>query len=124
MTREETKKALPLLNAYAEGKTIQYKSGEEWEDITSDGFEFNQFFKYRVKPETKYRPFKNADECWQEMQKHQPFGWVKVGGQYRLVVRVYKDVFQLDKADVALFNEVVQYCQFADGAPFGIKEEK
>lgn len=33
---------------------------------------------YRInKPGVNYRPFANEEECWQEMQKHQPFGWVK-----------------------------------------------
>lgn len=30
---------------------------------------------YRIKPEPKYRPFKDAEECWQEMLKHEPFGY-------------------------------------------------
>ena len=33
-----------------------------------------------IKPKQGYRPFKNAEECWQEMMKHQPFGWVKMKG--------------------------------------------
>ena len=32
--------------------------------------------KYRIKPEPKYRPFKDAKECWAEMQKHLPIGWL------------------------------------------------
>lgn len=27
--------------------------------------------------EPSYRPFKNQEECWNEMLKHEPFGWVK-----------------------------------------------
>ena len=27
--------------------------------------------------ETTYRPFKDVKECWKEMNKHHPFGWVK-----------------------------------------------
>lgn len=57
--------------------------------VTKDGwFEFNDWTEmkeleywvnvdYRIKPEPKFRPFKDAEECWQEMLKHQPFGWVK-----------------------------------------------
>ena len=32
--------------------------------------------KHRIKPEPKYRPFKTKEECWNEMLKHQPFGWI------------------------------------------------
>lgn len=24
----------------------------------------------------KYRPFKGIEECWEEMMKHEPFGWI------------------------------------------------
>lgn len=34
---------------------------------------------YRIKPE--YRPFKDAKECFEEMQKHKPYGWVKDASQ-------------------------------------------
>lgn len=124
MTREQTKKALSLLQAFAEGKTIQYKYGNGWRDITSEDWEYNPYFSYRIKPEKTYRPFKDAEECWQEMQNHKPFGWIKVGGQYRLIVRICDNIFQLDKADyVILFKEGMQHCQFADGTPFGMKIE-
>ena len=26
--------------------------------------------------ELEYRPFENIKECWEEMLKHQPFGWI------------------------------------------------
>ena len=77
MTREEAKILLPIIQAYAEGKTIQVIDTTDqcgtWENVTdlkiNTGFE-----EYRIKPEQKFRPFKNKEECWQEMQKHQPCG--------------------------------------------------
>lgn len=86
MTREQVKQVLPLMQAFAEGKTIQTKNGSKWIDIDSDK---NQLILdsvvtyqdcFRVKPEDTYRPFREAEDCWQEMQKHQPFGWVKFAG--------------------------------------------
>lgn len=44
----------------------------DWTEIKEIGYCDN--IEYRIKPEPKYRPFKDAKECWQEMQKHQPFG--------------------------------------------------
>lgn len=128
MTREEAKKLLPVLLAYAEGKTIQLRERSNCPNCYVD-LDNNVHFDtypaeyYRIKPFTKYRPFANADECWQEMQKHQPFGWVKVQGQYRTIIRVADGVLQLDKADKILyFDDGLRYLSFADGIPFGIKE--
>ena len=79
MTREEAKKMQPILVAFAEGKSIQsrYIKGDKslWYDDEDPSFDDD--FEYRIKPESEYRPFANAEECWKEMLKHQPFGWVK-----------------------------------------------
>lgn len=130
MTIEQVQQVLPLMQAFAEGKTIQTKNGSRWIDIDSDKDQLilDSVVAYqdcfRIKPEHKYRPFKDAEECWQEMKNHQPFGWVKVQGQYRtVVIRVADGVLQLDKADKILyFDDGLRYLSFADGTPFGIKE--
>ena len=129
MTREEAAKLLPIMKAFSEGKTIQIKpkEGKFWSSSYTD-INFSdlsmQATDYRIKPEPKYRPFKNAEECWNEMQKHQPLGWVKCNGQYRLIVRIVKDVLALDMASVCSFRECMTNAIFADGTPFGIKEEE
>lgn len=133
MTREQVKKALPLIQAFVEGKTIQTKNGSKWIDIDSDK---NQLILdsvvtyqdcFRVKPEDTYRPFRDAEECWQEIQKHQPFGWVKFCGTYSAVVAVSNvDVSVVTaNGDVVVYPFVVvkEDHTFADGTPFGIKEE-
>ena len=118
MTREEIKAMLPIMQAFAEGKTLQYRVNEEtneWKDI--DNPAFNDLpSEYRIKPEPKYRPFKSRDECWNEMLKHQPFGWVRdKDGNYSRVlsVRDEKEDF-INRFETAIF---------IDGTPFGIKEE-
>lgn len=82
MTREDAKKLLPVIHAYAEGKTIQFRvCNDKW--IDTDDPSFDVGVDYRIKPEPKYRPFKNQEECCNEMFKHQPFGCVKdKDGQY------------------------------------------
>ena len=75
MTREEAKNLLPIIQAFAEGKTIQLFTNGIWEGAENPSFE--ELSRYRIKPEPKYRPFKSQEECWTEMLKHQPFGWVK-----------------------------------------------
>ena len=83
MTKEQIKNVLPLIQAFAEGKIIQYRDPslgiKEWSDLEySVGVPVNNLLEepnnYRVKPEPPYRPFRNAEECWQEMLKHAPFG--------------------------------------------------
>lgn len=76
MNRQQAKELLPIIQAFAEGKTIQVQEDIDWLYL-GDEIDFNfSPQRYRIKPDPKYRPFANADECWQEMQKHQPFGWV------------------------------------------------
>lgn len=74
--KEEVKSVMNIIQAFADGKTIQAIDpyDDEWVDQT--GLNFKALFErqYRIKPEQKYRPFKDAKECWNEMQKHQPFG--------------------------------------------------
>lgn len=125
MTREQVKQVLPLMQAFAEGKTIQTKNGSRWIDIDSDKDQLilDSVVAYqdcfRVKPKDVYRPFKDAEECWQEMQKHQPFGWVKdkKTNAYELLKLVAPKDGVIDQ-----YTCVFKRCVFADGTPFGIKE--
>ena len=75
ITREDAKKLLPIMKAFSEGKQIQHFNIDKWEDTDFMPFTDHPSY-YRIKPEPKYRPFKNSQECWEEMQKHQPFGWI------------------------------------------------
>ena len=78
MNRKEAAELLPIIQAYAEGKEIEIfnKTMKMWKTAMLPHFDCDSNI-YRIKPERGYRPFKDAEECWQEMQKHQPFGWVK-----------------------------------------------
>ena len=127
MTREEVKEMLPVLQAFAEGKTIESRciKGDKslWYDDEDPSFDND--FEYRLKPEPKYRPFKDAEECWAEMQKHQPFGWLKSkkDGYYSFITMLnYR--FRLNGYDGWRFDEVINKFTFADGTTFGIKEDK
>lgn len=134
MTREVVKKLLPIIKAFAEGKTIQFRTNNRsWVDLVDNNLEINVLFEYRIKPEPKYRPFKSQEECWEEMLKHQPFGWVKSKdkGYFHLIglvqwVSEFEDVIitfatseQLARSSRSMSENYI----FADGTPFGIKEE-
>ena len=129
MTREEAKQILPIIQAYIEGKQIQQLSNK-WKDVNELNINclLNNPELYRIKPEPKYRPFANAEECWQEMLKHQPFGWLKGDKCFYNIVSVSNidvsmanvsgDIVTLD------FSEVMEDNTFADGTPFGVKVEE
>ena len=131
MTREEAKELLPIMQAFAEGKTIEYReSGGAWKVARTPTWSSCLF--YRIKPEPKYRPFKTKEECWNEMLKHQPFGWLKSkkNGSFCCIGEVsWSDAFRdvhitystnesLAHSTISVFNEYT----FADGTPFGIRE--
>lgn len=129
MTREEAKQMLPIIQAYAEGKSVEFRTynDDEWEDCEHPLF--NEGCYYRIKPEPsepKYRPFENAKECWGEMLKHQPFGWIKVKDQ-----EIYLQALSVDNEGVMFcdyedntilydYNYTETLFTFADDKPFGI----
>lgn len=128
MTREDAKQLLPIIKAYAEGKEIEIfnKTKRMW--ITAILPLFNcDSSSYRIKPESKYRPFKNAEECWQEMLKHQPFGWVKMkdteSGYYILKGIANQVVIGLNETPFS-YKKVFEDYIFADSIPFGVKVEE
>lgn len=130
MTREKMKGWLPIFKAYAEGKPIEYKEKgkEEWRKIRDDADRFNfdfAHYDYRIKPEPKYRKFKDSQECWEEMQKHQPFGWIAKGKRLYAIKAVECNTVFIDdgcenRSLIAFFNDGFT---FADGTPFGKLEE-
>ena len=115
MTREQAKEFLPIIQAFAEGKTIQFLDGGKWIDVCETDFH-ESTYKYRIKPEPKYRPFKTKEECWNEMLKHQPFGWVK-GKDWQ-----YTQILTMSVREEENFNYWFKNFTFPDGKPFGIKE--
>ena len=133
MNRKEAKELIPIIQAFAEGKTIQYYDSlmdiADWEDCENPDFE-NLTYQFRIKPE--YRPFKNQEECWQEMMKHQPFGWLKsIRKQEKVHIgRVFEDkdyVLITLSINEGINNNPSYFFDeytFADGTPFGIKKEE
>lgn len=134
MTREEAKKLLPIIQAYIEGKTIQRLISDTWKDVDDTNIKLHLTASpshYRIKPEPKYRPFKNQEECWQEMHKHPDFGWIKgkVTGEYKQVIRIFNYntelIFNISNNSSADYSPEMMFSAytFTDGTPFGIKEE-
>lgn len=139
MDRNQAKEFYPIMQAFAEGKVIECRTkpsalSKSWRDM-NDWTEMKDIvywdnIEYRIKsdskPEQKYRPFKDAEECWQEMQNHQPFGWVKWSD-------VRYNIYVVSSTSVCLINGncehmdlayAYQELTFADGTPFGVKVEE
>lgn len=128
MNRKEAAELLPIIKAFSEGKEIEgiYKGTKSpWFKIKD--MHFNEGIIFRIKPEPKYRPFKNAEECWQEMMKHQPFGWVKDRNGSKFVIENVDSrggFVEVYDEGTCTFNEVFENRTFADGTPFGVKTEE
>ncbi len=136
MTKEEARKAAEVMLAYADGKEIEfYSSLGVWRSCDDPFFNWDGCADdYRIKPEPQYRPFNSAEECWQEMQRHLPFGWVKDkrDGMYATVScvkpadgeRTMRVGFCDGEGEVLEYGAdgMLDYFTFADGTPFGVKE--
>ena len=134
ITREEAKELLPIMKAFAEGKQIQDKIDglTGWVDTDEINLEYEgKKIQHRIKPEPKYRPFNTQEECWNEMLKHQPIGYIER--------KELKNVVFVTEISTNIHNEIsfglsfstsvydagclFDYYTFVDGSPFGIKEE-
>lgn len=123
---------MPILQAIVDGKTIQHKTiNREWYDtnVASLDHLVTYYKDYRIKPETTYRPFKDAEECWQEMEKHQPFGVVKDKyfanyQTHRAFTCLVTNGCHFRGYEDETFENSFKNLLFADGTPFGVKVEK
>ena len=124
MTREQAKELLPIIQAYAEGKTIEYSyDGEHWERNDAPVWDCDVMF--RIKPQPKYRPFKSQEECRNEMHKHPDFGWV-IAKDSKIMYHIYVigiGYVLMDNMSISFPETFAEY-EFTDGTPFGIKEEE
>ena len=131
MTVQEIREAAKVMEAYANGKKIQYlDNNNKWIDIYNPSFDWYDY-AYRIKPEPKYRPFESLEECWNEMLKHQPFGWLieKVNKKEMVHIGRIYDIpnnafitLSIDEGHNYSSGHFFRTYTFADGTPFGIKE--
>lgn len=133
MTRENIIKNIGIISAFAEGKGIQILNERgEWIDLTKrEGLPMGTLEEtpdiFRIKPELKYRPFANAEECWAEMQKHQPVGFMKfkdTESGYYMLTGIARGVGVGINDSLFSYDRVFDDYTFADGLPFGVKVEE
>lgn len=137
MDRNQAKEFYPFLQAFAKGQAIECRTKpsavkgtsvpNNWTEMTE--IEFWNNTEYRIKPEPKYRPFKDAEECWQEMLKHQPFGVVKDKyfanyQTHRAFTCLVTNGCHFRGYEDETFESCFKNLLFADGLPFGVKVEE
>ena len=133
LTREEAKEMLPIIQAWADGKTVDWYDPSIGWRLSGFTMDFDKNPKYfRIKSESesepKYRPFKSQDECFDEMLKHQPFGWFRSTHNKNLFNTVC-----INDSGIKITNTLSKYMdsydraftniEFVDGTPFGVKNE-
>ena len=133
MNRKEAKEFYPFLQAFAEGRVIECRtkpSTVKGSDVPNDWTEMKEIeywnnIEYRIKKEPTYRPFNDAEECWAEMLKHEPFGWVKstLFKDFALVKRVTTLYVEINR-DIIDYKDALEKFTFADGTNFGVKVEE
>ena len=127
MTIEETKKLIKVMQAFADGKDVEVWNTGKWELVPNPSW--STATKYRIKPESKYRPFESAHECIEEMKKHEPFGWINYKGR-----NICSCVNAVSNTEVRIsnikrdntwytFDVIFKNHIFFDGSPFGVMEE-
>ena len=130
MHRNKLKSILPALEAFANGKTIQFRSEKrEWTDLLDDEIAIDPWYDFRIKPDSKYRPFSSQKECLGEMMKHQPVGYIQGDGRVLYVLMVDDSfIYHLSNGtkqkEVVFtpFMEAMEQMKFLDGTPFGIED--
>ena len=126
MTREEAAKLLPIIKAFSEGREIETKTSSGWVSTGSMSF-VGSPNDYRIKPSPTYRPFANAEECWEEMLKHQPVGWLKhkvSKARYCIGSFDIENVYVGITQTIYAYNKALDEFIFTDGSPFGVKVEE
>ena len=136
MNRKEAAKLLPIIQAFAEGRKIERKTrswelNKGWHDVTqweeTEELIFRDTFVYRIKPEFKYRPFKDAEECLKEMSKHTPFGLIKKNVSkafYCIGSFDIKNIYIGTTQGMHSYADSLENFTFVDDTPFGVKVEE
>lgn len=125
MTKEETAERIKVMQAYVDGKTIEFfnEANNKWEVCEKPLWTPGD--TYRVKPERKYRPFKSADEAFQEAKKHGFWMYSVNDKYYESIVNIpcHANIF-LSRDEMISYVELVKYFVWADtNEPCGILEE-
>ena len=129
-----TQEKIEVMKAYEDGKTIQSYDIEQDKWVNCHNPTWNWLgFDYRIKPESKYRPYKDTDEMIADFKKRfnakvppyaMPMIWVrnKTFKDCRLIT-VFRDKVVMIIVSGEDMKELFKDYTYLDGSPCGIKEE-
>ena len=114
MNRQKSHEAIAVMQAFIDGKPIEWKNRNEssWQDLTGNPIWDWYKLEYRVKPQDIYRVYKSPEECFNDLRCD---GWIKrkEGTTY------YTRISRLD--EYVDYQKLFKEYTYADGTPFGIK---
>jgi len=130
-----TQEKLEVMEGFVEGKKIQWrpKGDIKWDDCVY-GPDWNWGMNdYRIKPEEKYRPYKDAAElktdffkdCPEMSKRYRPAIWIVMSNGSEFEVSGFSDDgdFVLIDDDYYSMKDLLENFKYLDGSPCGIKEE-
>lgn len=124
MTKEETKKEISIMQAYVNGKQIQYRkdNGGEWYDTDTPLWCWHET-QYRIKPEKKVRPY-TFDEMCEAVKEHGLLVKTK-GIKETFTICGFDETNVFYKTDTCETYEdfLNNNVWFDDNSPCGIEEE-
>lgn len=115
------------MQAFVDGKPIEMcvKGEKIFVPCTNPNWVFTML-DYRVKEEDRYRPYKNADECFADAMKHG--GWVKsLGGGGRRIITGFDygehdNKVKLSGDNWQTMESLFEHYNWSDDSPCGVKE--
>ena len=122
MTREEARKMLPIIKAWAEGREIEYADGGVWwVRLDDDDIKLGVPAEYyRVVP--RFRPFKDNRECMKALQEHGPVIDRMTGATCFVSVLLDNYFYVNGEEERITYEKGFNRFIFKDGEPFGVKE--
>ena len=119
MTREQAKRWLPVITAFAEGKTIQLRECQNnWDDLTCGDVKFDGT-EYRVKPKQKLRAWNVNDDilgmkvCYKKNKNMQSLIAAKDDNYIAIAAHCF-----------VTYEKLLTDYEQLDGSPCGVMEGK
>lgn len=124
---------IAVMQAYADGKKIEVREIDPFEEIVTPLRVCDPIWNwvhcdYRIKPEPKYRPYANAEECFADVKKHG--GWidgVMCDHHKAMITYISNDAVYTSALTTAAtrFEDLLNNFHWADdGTPCGVLEEE
>lgn len=134
----DTKEKIEIMNAYLQGKQVQMLHDKTWHDMCFEPTWNWENTDYRIKPEVKYRPYKDVDEMIADFDRRfpsprpkysMPFIWLEKKFDNDVFILITGFVtdhrkFVLFKNECVCVYDLFKLYKYLDGSPVGMLEEE